>query len=161
MEQVDEENKEDNNLILPTDITVPEEFSLDFPQLGDISDEVMTDNSENVFPTIPVDEDLFQEVAPFTELPLFTDKVDSSIFDDNEEKKMVIDFSDNNQSVFDESKKKIINFSDNNQNVFQEAEPADLTMSDAFWVTKEDNNDEDKVISFDEQVKVKRREPAA
>lgn len=127
------------------------DLPFDFP--NEVMDDLTVDNSDNIFldddKSKNINNDLFQEVEPFEETPLFSDKYDSDIFQDNNSK-MIIDLSNNkigkepfgqNTSIVKLDKKK-----ENNE--------LNSMMPDAFWVTKDDQmeNEENNVLSFDEQV---------
>ena len=136
--------------------TVPQEVDLSLPQVGDTIDDLIVDNSNEIFldkkstETISNGDGLFKEVKPFEETPLFSDRYDSGIFESKNDPKMVIDLSKGNdmKTPFEETPK-VIKFDEaKGNNIF------DMTMPDAFWVTKEEksNMNDEKILSFDEQV---------
>ena len=91
---------------------------------------------------------MFQEVIPFEETPLFSDRYDSGIFEP--EPKMIIDLGENKNLNKDlENKNNIIQFNNS-----KKEDPLDSMMPEAFWVTKDEGvkEEKNKVLSFDEQV---------
>ena len=118
------------------------------------TDDLIVDNSDQVFidDTLPkkIDNNLFQEVMPFESTPLFNERYDSDIFDDNNNSKMIIDLSDSlsDKNSF-EQKSSIIQLDKKKEN-----DDLNSMMPDAFWVTKDDQDNKkmDKDLSFDEQV---------
>ena len=98
--------------------------------------------------------DMFMNIVPFLETPLFTDRTDES----DEKIEEVIVNSDNIQDVelpmesLDDKEELLLNESNNQEIVSDE-------MPDAFWVVQDDdkdinNNEEDGLLSFDEQVEL-------
>jgi hypothetical protein len=118
------------------------------------TDDLIVDNSDQVFidDTLPkkIDNNLFQEVMPFESTPLFNERYDSDIFIDDNNSKMIIDLSDSlsDKNPF-EQKSSIIQLDKKKEN-----DDLNSMMPDAFWVTKDDQDNKkmDKVLSFDEQV---------
>ena len=144
------ESKEDDSISENTDV-------LD-KQVGENKEDIekIKDNSLDV---ISIDEDLlnsdmFMNIDPFLETPLFTDRTDES----DEKIEEVIGDSDNSQDVelpmksLDDKEELLLNESNNQEIVSDE-------MPDAFWVVQDydkdiNNNEEDGFLSFDEQVEL-------
>ena len=80
-------------------------------------------------------QELFEEIKPFEEAPLFSDRYETDIFDGNTNTKP----ETSPENVVDKTEEIVENT----------AEP---TLPDVFWVTQEEHSDGDNVLSFDEQV---------
>ena len=98
------------------------------------------------------DEDnIFEEIVPFEETPLFSDRADSDVFD--EEKKVPL-FNNMKESIISNN----VALTESNMN--DEISNMNDEMPEAFWTTKEEDNkttDSDlqieQDISFDDQIK--------
>ena len=95
---------------------------------------VFEDEKSEPFPE-EIDDELFEEIKPFEEAPLFSDRYETDIFDGNTNNK----HETSPENVGDKTEEIVEN-------------PAEPTLPDVFWVTQEDHSDGDNVLSFDEQV---------
>ena len=155
LEPIVEEKKDSNDENADAnDIEIPHDVTLDMPQvINNEIDDLTINNSDNIFldddKPKEIDNNLFQEVLPFEETPLFNDRYDSGIFDDKDSSNMLVDLSNDKDDKPFEKKNSIIEFDNRKEN-----NDLDSMMPDAFWVTKDEQEIEEKpnVLSFDEQV---------
>ena len=155
LEPIVEEKKDSNDENADAnDIEIPHDVTLDMPQvINNEIDDLTINNSDNIFldddKPKEIDNNLFQEVLPFEETPLFNDRYDSGIFDDKDSSNMLVDLSNDKDDKPFEKKNSIIEFDNKKEN-----NDLDSMMPDAFWVTKDEQEIEEKpnVLSFDEQV---------
>ena len=155
LEPIVEEKKDSNDENADAnDIEISHDVTLDMPQvINNEIDDLTINNSDNIFldddKPKEIDNNLFQEVLPFEETPLFNDRYDSGIFDDKDSSNMLVDLSNDKDDKPFEKKNSIIEFDNKKEN-----NDLDSMMPDAFWVTKDEQEIEEKpnVLSFDEQV---------
>lgn len=155
LEPIVEEKKDSNDENADAnDIEIPHDVTLDMPQvINNEIDDLTINNSDNIFldddKPKEIDNNLFQEVLPFEETPLFNDRYDLDIFDDKDSSNMLVDLSNDKDDKPFEKKNSIIEFDNKKEN-----NDLDSMMPDAFWVTKDEQEIEEKpnVLSFDEQV---------
>ena len=160
-----DEYKTPELVLEPIQIDMEDKSNDIFEDIGDLKDEssvflddhksddlTTKDNDDVIINEPPLkdnQDDLFQEVQPFEETPLFSDKYDTDIFNDNKSNEMIIDLSDAKKgNTYLDDKENIIELGDKEDNIIEPKMP------DAFWVTKEDTEKEEKdnILSFDEQV---------
>ena len=119
---------------------------------------IVTDSDEviNTDDTLPVesnvetnDDNLFEEIKPFEETPLFNDRFDDELFTNEVKENKTIFEEDNNKPDSDNLMKLPID-SSNKETIEKEEKVED--MPDMFWVTQEDDNIENNEPTFDEQI---------
>ena len=120
----------------------------------DNSSDIVTDSDEviNTDDTLPVesnDDNLFEEIKPFEETPLFNDRFDDELFTNEVKENKTIFEEDNNKPDSDNLMKLPID-SSNKETIEKEEKVED--MPDMFWVTQEDDNIENNEPTFDEQI---------
>ena len=155
LEPIVEEKKDSNDQNADAnDIEIPHDVTLNMPQvINNEIDDLTINNSDNIFldddKPKEIDNTLFQEVLPFEETPLFNDRYDSGIFGNEDSSNMLVDLSNDKDDKPFEKKNSIIEFDNRKEN-----NDLDSMMPDAFWVTKDEQEIEEKpnVLSFDEQV---------
>lgn len=124
----------------------------------DNSSDIVTDSDEviNTDDTLPVennvetnDDNIFEEIKPFEETPLFNDRFDEDLFTNEIKENKSIFEEDNNKQDSENLMKLPIDLG-KNETIEKEEKKND--MPDMFWVTQEDDNIENNEPTFDEQI---------